>query len=269
MICIVVRLKLIFATLLWMYFSSGKWADLQLEMTSQLCSFSNPIAWVAKEYRRKYERSELTLLWLPIDTRLHCVLVVHSSKSTMPDWIPWWDPWNASQLMTDVPPEPLPDSLAHTSKPVVETDLTHSAAGSWILTYVLPWLREANTLTSLEPWNWVLKETDWQPWLFWDVSVMLTFPAWNTIASKGNVRNKVNILTGLGNMLSSVLKVALNRPFRLSYNKISPRCLSHKQRKSYFRLFFFISSFWRVTRGGRNIAWGFDRRKTKHFWWNL
>ena len=162
-------------------------------LTWQLCSFSNPIAANVKRWSiEKRSRLELTLLWLLIDTRLHCVLVVHSSKSTMPDWIPWWDPWNASQLMTDVPPEPLPASRAHTSKPVVETDFTHSAAGSWILTYVLPWLREANTLTSLEPWNWVLKETDWQPWLFWDVSVMFTFPAWNAIASEGNVRNKVN-----------------------------------------------------------------------------
>ena len=156
-------------------------------------SRKNMLMWNDKKKKKKRSRSELTLLRLLIDTRLHCVLVVHSSKSTMPDWIPWWDPWNASQLMTDVPPEPLPASRAHTSKPVVETDFTHSAAGSWILTYVLPWLREANTLTSLEPWNRVLKETDWQPWLFWDVSVMLTFPAWNTaVASEGNVRNKVN-----------------------------------------------------------------------------
>ena len=40
--------------------------------------------------------------------------------------------------MTDFPPEPLPASRAQTSKPVVEADLTHSAAGSLILTKVLP-----------------------------------------------------------------------------------------------------------------------------------
>ena len=135
----------------------------------------------------------LTLLWLSvIDTRLHCVLVVHSSKSTVPDLIPWWDPWNASQLTTDVPAEPLPASRTQTLNPDVEIDFTHSTAGSWILICLLPWLRVTKTLTSPEPWNWVLNETDWQPWLFWEVSVILTFPAWKT-SIKINIGNRWSI----------------------------------------------------------------------------
>lgn len=127
----------------------------------------------------------LTLLRLPvIDPRLHCVLVAHSSKSTMPDLIPWWEPWKASQLMTELPAEPLPASRTQTLNPDVETDFTHSAAGSWNFICLLPWLRVTKTFTSPESWNSVLKETDWQPWLFWEVSVMMTFPAWKMVAKK-------------------------------------------------------------------------------------
>ena len=200
------------------------------ESRKNICNYETiSTSWpiVKKKSVQCEKRSELTLLWLLIDTRLHCVVVVHSSKSTMPDWIPWWDPSNASQLMTDVPPEPLPASRAHTSKPVVETDFTHSAAGSWILTYVLPWLKAANTLTSL-PWNWVLKETDWQPWLFWDVSVMLTFPAWNTIASKGNVGNKVNRFIELGNQDCNEISTRICASSRVE-SRLQASCFTKKQ----------------------------------------
>lgn len=163
---------------------------------------------------------QLTLLRLPVsDTRLHCVRVVHSSNSTMPDLMPWWDPWNASQLMTDVPPEPLPASRAQTLNPVLETDFTHSAAGSWTVMCLLPWLRATKTLTSLEPWNWVLKETDWQPWLFWDVSVMLTFPAWKTIAKKGEISLEAVLVDNRRKMTDFRLK--LRRPRYRLYQCIS------------------------------------------------
>ena len=128
---------------------------------------------------------ELTWFWILSDIFLHCVLEVKSLNSTIPECMPWWEPWNASQLITDVPLEPLPASRTQASKPVFDTDSTHRDAGSWIATYLLPWLSVANTfISSPEPWNWVLKETVWQPWLFWEVSVILTFPTWKTTAWK-------------------------------------------------------------------------------------
>ena len=124
----------------------------------------------------------LTLFWILSDIFLHRVLEVNSSNSTIPESRPWCEPWNASQLITEAPLEPLPASRTQASKPDVDTDFTQTDAGSWILTCSLPWLSVTNTFTSPEPWNWVLKETVRQPWLFWDVSEILIFPVWKTSA---------------------------------------------------------------------------------------
>ena len=82
----------------------------------------------------------LTLFWILSDIFLHWVLEVNSSNSTIPESMPWCEPWNASQLITDPPPEPLPASRTQASKPDVDTNFTQTDAGSWILTCSLPWL---------------------------------------------------------------------------------------------------------------------------------
>ena len=108
--------------------------------------------------------------------------------------MPWCDPWNANQLTTDAPLEPRPVSRTQTSKPEVVTDLTHSAAGSWILVCSFPWLTVAITFTLPRPWNAAVNDTDWQPWLFCVKSDILTFPAWKEVAKE--YRKKQQCWTG-------------------------------------------------------------------------
>ena len=150
--------------------------------------------WTLKEkWKTKWMNwmtSQVTWFWMLSDIFLHCVRDVNSLNSTFPDCMPWCEPWNASQLITDVPPEPLPASRTQASKPVVDTDFTQRDAESWILIYLFPWLSVANTFTSPEPWNWVSKETAWQPWLFWEVSVIFTFPTWKTAPWMQKKKNK-------------------------------------------------------------------------------
>ena len=128
------------------------------------------------------------------DIFLHCVLEVKSSNCSIPEYVPWCDPWNANQLTTDAPLEPRPVSRTQTSKPEVVTDLTQSAPGSWILVCSFPWLIVAITFTLPRPWNAAVNDTDWQPWLFCVKSDILTFPAWKEVAKE--YRKKQQCWTG-------------------------------------------------------------------------
>ena len=80
-------------------------------------------------------------------TLSHLVSVVHIPlKVTLPCIICGWS-WKDSQLMIPVPFDPTPDSRAHTSKPRVVTDWTHTAEGEWTREKCSPWLNVTCTWT--------------------------------------------------------------------------------------------------------------------------